>query len=922
MRKPLAPTLALLALLAAQPAHATVERARAAEARGDLRTAQIELRNAARSTPNDGAVRAALAQISLDLGDADTADREARAALAGGYDRAEATALRIRAQLALGRTRDLLREFPVPDASVPRDVAAQIYAGRALAHLALEQRAEAKAAAEAAVEANPRAVEGHLALSAVAQVQGDEALAERASDAALAANGRSVQALLRRAGLAYAKGDVQLAGELLGRAVDVAPGHPLARVQRAEVRLRLNDIEGARSDAEVSLRNAPGLASAHYVQALIFVATQDWRAADTALTRLGQATLQNTSDGLLAFATVKAQLGQDAQAEEAAARAVARRPLDVRGVRLLASLQAKRGANRDATATLASYAQRGGRDPETLARLSAIQLSEGRRREAEQSLRAAVEAQPGNAELQSRLAAVRLSLGDYAGMAEAAQAALAGGRDDPAARQMLALAAISRGEAEAAEAELSRLTPEQRNSEVALLAEGSIRAMRLDLAGARQVLENALKANPASIGAKLGLARIAGSENRIADLARYLGEVLAADPENAQAATLLLRAARPGNEALAALRTAQQANPGSPIIAGSTARALLSTGDPAAASAVLEHEALRPRITAPALRLLQAEAHAARGAWADAETVARAAIAEQPTNASARRQLALVLARRDENREAEAVIEEGLRLVPNDSLLLSTAVMLAQRSGGPDAALALADRLARRPGAMPAGAWLRGDFLMALNRQAEAARAFATAYSEGPTEALALRLAVAHLGAGQPEEARRALQAWLDRSPESPAVLATSARLDLQANRTAEAERKFETLLRLSPNDGGVLNDLAWVLAQRGDRESLARARPMAERAFALAPRPETGDTLGLILLRSGEARRAVEVMRHAYPEGNAPSPGMAVRYATALAEIGEREEARRQLTAALRTPAFPERAEGERLLSRLNGSR
>ncbi|WP_207537009.1 XrtA/PEP-CTERM system TPR-repeat protein PrsT [Sabulicella rubraurantiaca] len=922
MRKPLAPTLALLALLAAQPAHATMERARAAEARGDLRTAQIELRNAARSTPNDGAVRAALAQISLELGDPDTADREARAALAAGYDRADATALRIRAQLALGRTRDLLREFPVPDASVPRDVAAQIYAGRALAHLSLEQRAEAKAAAEAGIEADPRAVEPHLALSAVAQVQGDEALAEREADAAVAADGRSVQALLRRAGIAYSKGDVQRAGELLDRALEIAPGHPLARVQRAEVRLRHNDIDGARSDVEVTLRNAPGLASANYIQALIYVATQDWRAADTALTRLGQTTLQNTSDGLLAFATVKAQLGQDAQAEEAAARAVARRPLDVRGVRLLASLQAKRGANRDAAATLAAYAQQGGRDPETLARLGEIHFSEGRRRQAEQAFRAAAEAQPGNAALQSRLAAIRLSLGDYAGMAEAAQAALAGGRDDPAARQMLALAAISRGEPEAAESELARLTPEQRRTEVAMLAEGSIRAMRLDIAGARQVLEAALQSNPNSIGARLGLARIAGSENRIADLARYLSEVLAADPENAQAAGLLLRAARPGNEALAALRAAQQAHPGSPIIAGTTARALLAAGDPAAASAVLDHEALRPRITNPALRLMQVEAHAARGAWADAETASRAAVAEQPNSAAARRQLALLLSRRDEHREAENVIEEGLRLTPNDPLLLGTSVMIAQQAGGPDAALAMADRLARRPGSLPAGAWLRGDFLMAQNRHAEAARAFSSAYSEGPTEPLALRLAAAHLGAGQPEEARRALQAWLERSPESPAVLATSARLDLQANRTADAERKLETLLRLLPNDGGVLNDFAWVLAQRGDRESLNRARPMAERAFALAPRPEVGDTLGLILLRSGDARRALQVLRHAYPDGNPPSPGMGVRYAAVLAEVGERDEARRQLTAALRTPSFPERAEGERLLARLGGGR
>ncbi|MCS6855809.1 MAG: hypothetical protein NZ523_13800, partial [Elioraea sp.] len=75
--------LAVLALgtaLLAAPASANPERARAAEARGDLRAAQIEWRNAVRANPNDPQLRAALARISLALGDGDTAEKEARAA--------------------------------------------------------------------------------------------------------------------------------------------------------------------------------------------------------------------------------------------------------------------------------------------------------------------------------------------------------------------------------------------------------------------------------------------------------------------------------------------------------------------------------------------------------------------------------------------------------------------------------------------------------------------------------------------------------------------------------------------------------------------------------------------------------------------------------------------------------------------------
>jgi Tfp pilus assembly protein PilF len=61
-----------------------MERARAAQARGDLRAAQIEYRNAVRNSPQSAEARAALAQASLDVGDTDTAEKEARAALERG----------------------------------------------------------------------------------------------------------------------------------------------------------------------------------------------------------------------------------------------------------------------------------------------------------------------------------------------------------------------------------------------------------------------------------------------------------------------------------------------------------------------------------------------------------------------------------------------------------------------------------------------------------------------------------------------------------------------------------------------------------------------------------------------------------------------------------------------------------------------
>ena len=49
-------------------------------AKGDLKAAEIELRNAVRQSPDNPVIRARLAKVYLDLGDATSAEREARAA--------------------------------------------------------------------------------------------------------------------------------------------------------------------------------------------------------------------------------------------------------------------------------------------------------------------------------------------------------------------------------------------------------------------------------------------------------------------------------------------------------------------------------------------------------------------------------------------------------------------------------------------------------------------------------------------------------------------------------------------------------------------------------------------------------------------------------------------------------------------------
>lgn len=918
-------------LVAAAPAFATMERARAAQARGDLRAAQIEFRNAVRANPNSIEARVALAQSSLDVGDTDAAEREARELLNRGYDRAAGTGLLIRALLGRGRFEEVLREFPAPAADAPPALAGQVLAGRALAELALDRRDRAREAAAQAVRLAPSAAEPNLAAARVALADNDRAAAAAALDRALAAEPRNTEALLRKGSLQYEAAQFQPALETFNTLITVMPGNVIGRTRRAEVQLRLNNLDAARQDIDFALRIAGNYTPALYIRALMQAQAQDWRGADETLTRIG-GNVANFPDGLLLLASVKQQLGQAAQAEDAAQRHVARRPEDPRGVRMLAGMMMASNRTAEAAGLLERLVSRGAADLEALDMLARAYLATGRAREAAAAYDRAAALAPDNATLQARLAVSRLAAGDAAGATTAAETVL---RLDPTQlgmHQVLAGAALGRGDVAAAAAALERVPPAQRDSELAGVIDGTIRLVRVDLPGARTAFETVLRNHPESVRGRLGLARAAAMQGNAEETERLFGEVLAREPSNTEAMARLSAAARSGtpraDAAMAALERAQAAAAGEPGLALVTAAALIARNNAARAEAILSAEALRPRRRGTPVLLLLAESQAAQEKWAEAEASARTALAEEPENAFARQQLAFLTLRRGDPRGAETLINVGLNAQPANPLLQQAAVQLARQERGLDAALEVADRIARQPGTRPASLALRGDLLLAAERPADAAAAFAAAFATAPSRELAARQASALLAARQVQPAADVLSAWLAREPGDTAAAAQLAQLEISLGRLAEAEQRMEAIVAAAPEDGVSLNNLAWLLQQRADattqegRDKLARARLMAERAYYLAPTPETSDTLGWVLARQGEAAAGLPLLRQAAAASvaqNRGDPAMFFRLAYALRLTGARDEAIRMLEPTLAPGVqFPERPEAERLMDQL----
>jgi len=927
--------LALCTALLAAPADANPDRARAAEARGDLRAAQIEWRNAVRASPNDPALRAALARVSLALGDGDTAEKEARAALERGFDRRDGTELLLRAYLLLRRHNDLLRDFPINETAVPAEVAGTVAAFRTFAHLALNQREEAKRAASAAIRLAPRLVESHLAQATVAAVEGDRAGHEAAVDAALALEPDNVEALNRKAALQFERGELAEAVATFGKIIARAPGDPLPLFRRGELLMRSGDFEAARRDIAAGLRLAPNAPVGLLLDAMLKVQARDFQAADQSLQRIPSQTLVNLPDGLLVLATVKRALNQTAQAEDAAQRHVARRPDDPRGAKLLATIEMERGAPDAAAGTLTRLVQRGRADAEALDMLGRAHAAMRRRAEAREAFERAAELSPDDPGILTRLAVARLGTGDIAAAAEAARSALARAPDQRGAREVLASAALALGDLDTAQAELGRLGAEAREGELAGIVEATIRLIRLDLAGAKGRFEAVLRSHPDSVRARLGLARIAAMENDAARTERMLAEVLERDPENAEALQRIGNAAGTGGphgaSALAILERVHAANPTSSAVALALASAQLRLRQPEKAVAVLDSPAWRDRARTTQHLIVLAEARAQAGQMAEAEAAARAALAQEPRSSLARRQVATLLARRNDTGAAEAVLQQGIRLQPNDALLLQGLVELVRDARGLDAALALADTLARQRDAWPASLALRGNLLMAANRAEEAAAAYEAGFRSAPSGALAQAQAAAWQAVGRPDRAAGALKAWLEREPEDAATHALLSQIEIVQGETAAAEMRLRKVVAARPDDGVSANNLAWLMQARAETETeagralLAEALRLAERAYFLVPTPETADTLGWILLRQGRASEALPLLRQAAAgaaQRAQADPGIFVRFAQGLAATGAREEAIRVLEPILAANVrFAERSEAEALLARLRAA-
>ena len=175
-------------------------------------------------------------------------------------------------------------------------------------------------------------------------------------------------------------------------------------------------------------------------------------------------------------------------------------------------------------------------------------------------------------------------------------------------------------------------------------------------------------------------------------------------------------------------------------------------------------------------------------------------------------------------------------------------------------------------------------------------------------------LADLHRQAGELEQALAGFDRAYALLPERAYAYA-AAQLLIGAGRDAEAETRLRGIVRRHPGAGGARNDLAWMLAERGEELDLALS--LVKGAVGRAPEASVHDTLGWVHLRRGEVDLAVESLERAVaaaPE----SASIRYRLGVALGRQGETQRARSMLEQALAAGPFPEAEQARQQLAAL----
>jgi putative PEP-CTERM system TPR-repeat lipoprotein len=904
----------------AKDANSYLDSAQAYAEKGNLRAAEIELRNAVRQAPKDSLIRARLAQIYLKLGEFAFAEREARSAR--DLHGAEADYLLPLAEAMRGQGKFAAIQAEIKADHRPPELEAQVRMVLAMAALGLNDRAKAENLLREAVSINPSAPTPKIELARQLIGSKPEEAGELVN-AVLAADPRSVEAIVAKGEILARKGDSDGAIQRFGEALILDPNNVNARLSRANVNLTRNDYGSVDNDLDPILKTSPANFAANYLRALKDFKKRDFAAADKILEELSSrsSNFSNLPEGLYVQAATKYALDQVAQAHNAIAKYVARAPGDVFGVRLAAMIALRRGAPDAAVEYLTEYLAKSKPDATTLTLLGNAYAKTGKSALALDQYQKAATLEPENLSLKTMVAVSEINAGSgRKGLDELEQVFASTDEGAAIAGPTLAFSELRAGRVGKAAETAEKLIKRDGNNQLYQSVLGAVRTAQRDYPAAETIFKTLADKNPDLASARVNLAAVYIAAGKSDEAKKTYQDFLAQNPDNV---TVLL--------ALADLSVREK------------------RWDEAIASAKQARRVGSPSDPAPGLKLLGIY-HGQRD-WAQAKALASELVLQFPSNSDVFDAQGQVLALSGDSEgainayrhayekasnsepillhylqslesakrypEIRTILQSRLDKDPGNLVIKAQLIRVEEKIGGLGAGLAKAQSFAKSDPDSSRYDLVSADLYERAGKRSEAIALLKKTASARPADdSVAIALSDLYNNAGDLAEAEAVLSRRLKDRPDAVTVRKALGNFYIRNNKLELALREENQLLAERPDDPTILNNLAWLYQQTGN---LPKARELAERAIGLAPaNGQVADTLGWILLAQGDTQKALihlEAASTAMP-GNAE---INYHFAVALGRAGRAADARAILEQVLSSgAAFTGKAEAEKLLQDL----
>jgi tetratricopeptide (TPR) repeat protein len=202
----------------------------------------------------------------------------------------------------------------------------------------------------------------------------------------------------------------------------------------------------------------------------------------------------------------------------------------------------------------------------------------------------------------------------------------------------------------------------------------------------------------------------------------------------------------------------------------------------------------------------------------EAEKAFDKAIEINPQAPTALLQRARVLALQGERPEAIADLDKAIELKPDEAIPLILRARILQQAGDTDKALADIEKVLTKQADHPAALELRGLIAAEKNDYAAAIRDFRRLLDRHDEDAVVHgQLGMLHLAAKQPRAAIKEFTRAIELAPGQFGSWRGRSDAEISIGEHAKARADLEKALELQPDDDGVLNNLAWLLATSPD---------------------------------------------------------------------------------------------------------